>query len=154
MRYCTEAYLHQDRLTILDELPALTKTLEDGCRDKGWHPKAMDELQRFAYDALIYGSSAEYRLFVLAGTHLLLCQVQWVWWLQKNVLVEYAFIRYGNRPVIMDHVFAGIESLANALDVTTVVMSTSASVRNEAYSRLLKRYGYTLGANQHIKEIQ
>lgn len=153
MRYAVESYVHPDRLDILDELPALTKVLEDGCREKGWHPKAMDALQKFVYDSLVYGPSAEYRLFVLAGTHLLLCQVQYVWWLQKDVLVEYAFVRYGNRPVIMDHVFAGIDSLAKTLGVSTVVMSTSASVRNEAYSRLLRRYGYTLGAHQHIKEI-
>lgn len=152
MYYCP-AHLHEDNDRIIKLIPHLTQQLEQGCREKGWHPKAMDCLQAFAYDAAVRGPEAEYELTVLAGTHLLLSQTQWVWWLQKDVLVEYAFIRYGNRPIIMDHVFRGIDSLARDRGVSTVVMSTSASVRNEAYSRLLRRYGYTLGAHQHIKEI-
>lgn len=144
--------LHPDFQMILKQMPSMVDQLVAGCEAKGWHPNAGKALYEFAWDALC--GQGDYHMAVIDNTHILLYMMQDVWWLQKEVLVEYSFIRYKPEPADnLTRVFAGIDQLAKQLGVTTVVMSTSASVRNEAYSRVLKSHGYVLGAHQHVKEI-
>lgn len=141
---------HKDAALIERLLPSYLDTLRDGCISKGWKPEAADKLIGFGRDAL--KGTSEYELGVLADTHLFLFKVEYIFWLDKLVLCEYALLRY--KPGDCTEAYQAIDQIARQAGVDHIVIGTSAAVRNDAYCRLLQQHGYQPASVNFLKVLE
>lgn len=156
MLACKQLWLparsHPDKDLLLGVMHDSIDALAAGVREKGWAAGSVEGLLEIGRKA-IEGEDSDFGLAVLNDTHWLLYQVQYIFWLQADAVVEYALMRYkpGGHP---HELFAAIDQLTKQAGASQTVLSTSASMREASYSRLLHQHGFRLSSMQFVKRIE
>ena len=131
---------------IAAELPGIVQE----ALKKGWPAEALSNVMEY-FDKTVrdeYGL----RAVIINGEYLFIYAVGYSWWHTKPYMVEEFLLALqpnGNLRACLDMV----EVLAKEEGCSAVCIGTAAAPSNDAYARLLNRYGYKTLAYQLIKEV-
>lgn len=131
---------------VAAELPGIIQE----AHKKGWPAEALSCVMEY-FDKTVrdeYGL----RAVIINGEYLFIYAVGYSWWHTKPYMVEEFLLALqpkGNLRACLDMV----EVIAKEEGCSAVCIGTAAAPNNDAYARLLNRYGYKTLAYQLIKEI-
>ena len=131
---------------IAAELPGIVQA----ARKKGWPADALSDVMAYFKKSVRdeYGLNA----VIINGEYLFIYAVGYSWWSTKPYLVEEFLLALqpnGNLRACLEMV----EVIAKNEGCGTVCIGTAAAPNNDAYARLLNRYGYKTLAYQLVKEV-
>ena len=131
---------------IAAELPGIVQE----ARKKGWPAEALSGVMEYFKKSVRdeYGLNA----VIINGEYLFIYAVGYSWWSTKPYLVEEFLLALqpnGNLRACLEMV----EVIAKNEGCGTVCIGTAAAPNNDAYARLLNRYGYKTLAYQLVKEV-
>ena len=149
-------YKHLHELTS-DEWGEYRKVIKEALHgviqashNKGWPKAALTNVwDYFDHD---FRASNGISAVIINGEYLFLYAVGHSWWHTKPYMVEEFLLALqpkGNLRACLDMV----EVIAKEEGCSAVCIGTAAAPNNDAYARLLNRYGYKTLAYQLIKEI-
>lgn len=140
----------QVQALVEDQIRHGLPTILEAARAKGWCTKEPDDLQAFYTPE---GRAAEGIEVAWVGyDYILLFTVTQGWWLGGNILLEEFLVRV-TEPADFSLALRDIEQLGRDRGCKSVIIGTAASPSDKAYSRLLRRHGYTEAAYQLIKSL-
>lgn len=141
---------HPDKALILSHARDHVRSLVSGAQAKGWSTGAVDKLVSYAEKAC--EGEGDHDLTVLGDCLIFMSQIIPVWWLDTDALVEFAIFRY--KPGDINEAWEGLDQFAKYCNCRQIVISSSASVSDRAFSRVLQRAGFVPGSINFTRSIQ